>query len=310
MLSNKIPSANFAIWWDGDLLRELLDHDFDDDLGAGMGKIDKWDYENEQLVNLLTADGTLSNNHTKGTPALQADLFGDWREEVIWRTEDSEALRVYMTTDVTEHRIFTLMHDPQYRVAIAWQNVGYNQPPHPSFYIGEGMEQPPIPNIDVVKIDRGDEAIDTSALETLIAEAKAITNDGEYITSTYEYVQTQIAVAEQQLSEIETEEQLQESLDDLQAAIDGLRSLEDLNASYLLATVDQAKSELSHAVHRVLTVHLESVLHFENKGETTKVVKHLQGFKKMLDVKKSDIPEEVLQLLEQDTDELINHLQK
>lgn len=310
LLSNKIPSSNFAIWWDGDLLRELLDHDFNDELGAGVGKIDKWDYENEQLVNLLTADGTLSNNHTKGTPALQADLFGDWREEVIWRTEDSEALRVYMTTDVTEHRIFTLMHDPQYRVAIAWQNVGYNQPPHPSFYIGEGMEQPPMPNIDVVKIDRGDEAIDTSALETLIADAKAITNNAEYITSTYEYLQTQIASAEQQLSEIETEDQLQESLDDLQAAIDGLRSLEDLNASYLLATVDQAKSELSHAVHRVLTVHLESVLHFENKGETTKVVKHLQGFKKMLDVKKSDIPEEVLQLLEQDTDELINHLQK
>ncbi len=58
---------------------------------------------------------------TKGTPALQADLLGDWREEIIWRTEDSSSLRVFMTTEETDHRIFTLMHDPQYRVAIAWQ---------------------------------------------------------------------------------------------------------------------------------------------------------------------------------------------
>src|SRR5690606_9923691 len=105
--------------------------------------------ENSQLTRILTADGTLSNNSTKGTPALQADLLGDWREEVLWRTEDSSALRLYTTTDVTEERIYTLMHDPQYRLAIAWQNVAYNQPPHPSFFIGEGMSTPPQPNIYV-----------------------------------------------------------------------------------------------------------------------------------------------------------------
>ncbi|MCM3725717.1 rhamnogalacturonan lyase [Neobacillus cucumis] len=144
-------SFNFAIWWDGDLLRELLDHDYEIETGIGVGKIDKWDYENGRLVNLLTADGTRSNNGTKGNPCLQADILGDWREEVIWRTDDSTALRIYTTTDITDHRIYTLMHDPNYRLAIAWQNVAYNQPPHPGFYLGHNMEKPPVPNIYEVK---------------------------------------------------------------------------------------------------------------------------------------------------------------
>ncbi|WP_430539971.1 OmpL47-type beta-barrel domain-containing protein [Neobacillus drentensis] len=150
-ISDNIPTSNFAIWWDGDLQRELVDHKWDAEKGTGVGTIDKWDYKNNKLVNLLTADGTLSNNSTKGNPVLQADLFGDWREEVIWRTEDSSALRVYMTTEKAEHRIYTLMHDPQYRLSVAWQNIGYNQPPHASFFIGEGMATPPVPSIEVVK---------------------------------------------------------------------------------------------------------------------------------------------------------------
>jgi Rhamnogalacturonan I lyases beta-sheet domain len=144
-------SFNFAIWWDGDLLRELLDHEYDEETGIGVGKIDKWDYQNGKLVNILTADGTRSNNGTKGNPCLQADIFGDWREEVIWRTDDSTALRIYTTTDITDHRIYTLMHDPTYRLGIAWQNVAYNQPPHPGFFLGHNMEKPPTPKIYEVK---------------------------------------------------------------------------------------------------------------------------------------------------------------
>jgi hypothetical protein len=144
-------SFNFAIWWDGDLLRELLDHNYDEETGIGVGKIDKWDYQNGKLVNILTADGTRSNNGTKGNPCLQADIFGDWREEVIWRTDDSTALRIYTTTDITDHRIYTLMHDPNYRLGIAWQNVAYNQPPHPGFFLGHNMEKPPTPKIYEVK---------------------------------------------------------------------------------------------------------------------------------------------------------------
>ncbi|MFC4321495.1 rhamnogalacturonan lyase family protein [Litchfieldia salsa] len=155
-ISENIPSSNFGIWWDGDLQRELLDHKWDAASGVGTGTIDKWDYNNKKLVNLVTADGTFSNNSTKGTPSLSADILGDWREEAIWRTEDSSALRVFMTTDVTEHKIYTLMHDSQYRLAISWQNVGYNQPPHPSFFIGHGMEEPPTANIYLVSAKKPD----------------------------------------------------------------------------------------------------------------------------------------------------------
>lgn len=147
--STQPNSINFGIWWDGDLQRELLDHNWNATTATGVGKIEKWDYENNLPVTLLSADGTISNNHTKGTPSLQADLFGDWREEVVWRTADSTALRIYTTTDLTGYRLPTLMHDPVYRLGIAWQNVAYNQPPHTSYYLGEGMTPPPAPAIFV-----------------------------------------------------------------------------------------------------------------------------------------------------------------
>ena len=86
--------------------------------------------------------GCLSNNGSKSTLRLSADLFGDWREEVIFRTRDNQALRIYTTTIPTSLRMPTLMHDPQYRLAIAWQNVGYNQPPHPGFFLGDGGPPP------------------------------------------------------------------------------------------------------------------------------------------------------------------------
>ena len=128
---------NFAIWWDGDLSRELLNSN----------RIDKWDYTNAQSVNLLTATDYKSNNGTKSTPCLSADLFGDWREEVIFRKSDNSAIRIYTTSIPTTHRLYTLMHDTQYRVAIAWQNSAYNQPPHPSFYLGVDMAPQTKPNV-------------------------------------------------------------------------------------------------------------------------------------------------------------------
>ncbi len=125
--------TNFAIWWDGDECRELLDgttiYNMD---GSGTG---------------LTASGVVSNNGTKSTPCLQADILGDWREEVIFRTTDSRYLRIYTTTSTTERKNFTLMHDPIYRMGIAWQNTAYNQPPHTGFYLGSGMRTPSNPNI-------------------------------------------------------------------------------------------------------------------------------------------------------------------
>jgi rhamnogalacturonan endolyase len=122
---------NFATWWDGDLLRESLDGTL----------VQKWNPTSFSFDTLLdgSSDGAGSNNGTKSTPVLSADLFGDWREEVVWRNIDSTALLVYSTTMPTAYRITSLMHDPQYRVQVAAQNAGYNQPPHPSFHLGPGM---------------------------------------------------------------------------------------------------------------------------------------------------------------------------
>jgi hypothetical protein len=136
-IGRKPSSQNFLVWWDADPVRELLDDNH----------IDKYGTSGD--TRLLTASGTDSNNGTKATPALSADLFGDWREEVIWRTTDNRSLRIYMTTALTTMRLYTLMHNPQYRVAIAWQNTAYNQPPHPSYFLGNGMTTPPQPNIFV-----------------------------------------------------------------------------------------------------------------------------------------------------------------
>jgi rhamnogalacturonan endolyase len=135
-------STNFAVWWDGDLLRELLDQNF----------IDKWNWHTGELEPLLIAHECIANNGTKATPVLSADLWGDWREEVIWRTRDNNELRIYTSTIPTDHRIVTLMQDPQYRLAVAFQNVAYNQPPHPSFYLDEAAPLPHKPRIRTVSV--------------------------------------------------------------------------------------------------------------------------------------------------------------
>ena len=127
VIGKRPNQMNFGIWWDGDRLREILDRN----------RVFKWNWEAGESRVLLDAAGANSNNGTKATPALSGDILGDWREEVILRAEDGKSLRIYATPYPTQHRMPTLMHDRQYRLAIAWQNGAYNQPPHPSFYLGE-----------------------------------------------------------------------------------------------------------------------------------------------------------------------------
>ncbi|MEK0155611.1 fibronectin type III domain-containing protein [Arthrobacter oryzae] len=147
LIAEKIPAANFLAWWDGDLLREIVDHDFDDATYSGVPTISKWNWNTETSDRLLTATGAKSNNGTKGTPAIQADLLGDWREEIAWPSSDSTELRIYTTAAPTDIRLRTLMHDSVYRLSVARENISYNQPPHPGFFIGEGMEMPSQPDI-------------------------------------------------------------------------------------------------------------------------------------------------------------------
>jgi rhamnogalacturonan endolyase len=134
-ISPKRPRAmNFGLWWDGDAPRETLD---------GV-RVAKWQPATGTLETLLDSApyGAASNNGTKATPVLSADLLGDWREEVVWRSKDNDALLVFSTTIPTALRLPTLMHDTQYRVQVAAQNAGYNQPPHPGFHLGSGMAPP------------------------------------------------------------------------------------------------------------------------------------------------------------------------
>ncbi|WP_442810059.1 rhamnogalacturonan lyase [Streptomyces sp. W16] len=133
--TRKPSSTNFLTWWDGDPVRELLDSTH----------IDK--YGTTADTRLLTGSDVHSNNSTKATPTLSGDILGDWREEVVWPTTDNTALRIYSTPYETTTRITTLLHDTQYRTALAWQNTAYNQPPHPSFYIGDGMPTAPRPTV-------------------------------------------------------------------------------------------------------------------------------------------------------------------
>lgn len=125
-LGDRYLSVNFGIWWDGDLLRELLDHE----------TISKYDWVNKSITDIKKFEGVVFNNGTKSNPCLSADILGDWREEVIVRTPDSEELRIYVSPIPTDYRINCLMEDIPYRLSTAAQNVGYNQPSEPGFYLG------------------------------------------------------------------------------------------------------------------------------------------------------------------------------
>jgi rhamnogalacturonan endolyase len=142
----KPRSTNFGVWWDDDLLREILDSN----------RISKWNWSSNSEIGLVIADGCTSNNGTKSTPALCADILGDWREEAIWRTRDNQELRIFTTTIPADQRFYTFMHDPTYRLSVAWQNVAYNQPTQPGFYMGDGMAAPPLPDIRLVSPIYGD----------------------------------------------------------------------------------------------------------------------------------------------------------
>ena len=128
-MSGSYANLNMRIYWDGDLLDEILNS------AGGEGRpaaIFKWGGSR-----IWTSEGAVHNNSSKCNPSAQGDILGDWREEVVLRTADNSAMRIFTTTTSTEYPLYTLWHDHQYRNAMAWQCIGYNQPPHPSFFVGE-----------------------------------------------------------------------------------------------------------------------------------------------------------------------------
>lgn len=138
-IANLSMSMNFLIYWDGDLEREMLSGT----MISKMTSASKVDY-------ILNSDGCDSNNSTKAVPCMTADLFGDWREELIMRTTDNKHLRIWCTTSPTDVRITTLMHDTQYRAQSCCQQSAYNQPPHVSYFLGTGYALPERPDVTVL----------------------------------------------------------------------------------------------------------------------------------------------------------------
>ena len=135
-ISGKSLSMNFLIYWDGDLEREMLS-------GTGITKMK----DANTIQQIFTANGCESNNSTKAVPCMTADLFGDWREELIMRTSDNRKLRIWCSTAPTNVRLTTLMHDMQYRAQNCCQQASYNQPPHTSYYLGSDAPLPARPKV-------------------------------------------------------------------------------------------------------------------------------------------------------------------
>jgi len=185
-LSTSRPSLNFRMYWDGDLQDELLD-------GT---KLDKWNGSGttrlESFYNYPnTTNPVVSNNTTKATPCLVADLFGDWREEVVFGTTNADSLLIFTTTIPTGHRMYTLMHDPVYRDAVAWQNSAYNQPPHLGFLLSDTAKWP-TPSIALVNapalvtnnapVFTSGKSLTIPENTTAVVQCKATDADGNTVT--------------------------------------------------------------------------------------------------------------------------------
>ena len=131
---SKSCSVNFRIYWDGSIQDQLLDGGY----GNETVKITK--YQGGNFATVIEMGNSYNNpqtcNTTKRTPCLQADIFGDWREELIlWNLNNPAEVNIYTTWTPTNYAVPTLMHDHTYRMGIAWQNTAYNQPPHLGYYL-------------------------------------------------------------------------------------------------------------------------------------------------------------------------------
>ena len=141
-LWDALPSQNFRIYFDGDLQDELLDATGS---GGSGGKIEKWNQSTKSIdryFSFYNVNSSTLNNYTKANPCIVADLLGDWREEFIARSSsDPSIVTIFSTPVATTHRLYTLMHDAQYRLSVAWQNVAYNQPPHAGYYLPDHADK-------------------------------------------------------------------------------------------------------------------------------------------------------------------------
>jgi hypothetical protein len=185
-ITGTAPGTNANIKWAADMTTQTVDGS-----GTAAAYISAWDYANtKKPVTVFTATGTLTNNGTKGNPSLVADVFGDWREELLVRTTDSSAIRIYTSTEVTNHKLYTLMHDAKYRTDIARQNTTYNQPAYTSFYFGSDTNWADVvPTIASAKLSADKTTVDrTKTAQLSITDVKLASGlDADLSKATIKY---------------------------------------------------------------------------------------------------------------------------
>ena len=165
---SKSQSINFRAYWGGKLKDDLLD-------GTNLKNYNGTKYSLKMGAAVLSYGHSASCNTTKATPCLLADLYGDWREEIVmWNNVDSCSLNIFSSSETCNYRIPTLMHDHTYRMGITWQNSAYNQPPHLGFYLPDYVAQATAiksVNADAanwITVERGNVLnIDVAATETV-----------------------------------------------------------------------------------------------------------------------------------------------
>jgi hypothetical protein len=138
------PWPNFRIWWDGDVGSENLNET----------KIDKWDPNSNSYYRIMTGYREGATEEARAAPLFYGDILGDWREEIIFEHWDGSELIILTTTDVTDTRLYTLAHNPLYRNDMTTR--GYYQSNMVDYYLGYGMETPPMPDMFVLPLLLGD----------------------------------------------------------------------------------------------------------------------------------------------------------
>ncbi|MCH5210809.1 MAG: bacterial Ig-like domain-containing protein [Oscillospiraceae bacterium] len=198
-------SSNFRIFWDGDLYDELLD-------GSENKPLTVTSWNGSSMTSVFTTEGAVSSNSTKANAALTADILGDWREEIVMRRNDNEALRVFVSDIPTEYKIMTLMHDSMYRVGAANEQTAYNQPPHIGFYMDETSFSGPVTELkitsmpEITEYNVGD-VLDTRGLKlSLVYEnGKEVPITGYIISDNFDSYNTGIQTITVSFGEVSNE---------------------------------------------------------------------------------------------------------
>ena len=96
-----VPGTNQSIRWAGDMSTQIIDR------AQYIGTVQTGVINDNTHGTMLVPEDTMTNNGTKGNPCLVADIFGDFREELLLRKKDDSAIRIYTNTELTGHKLFT-----------------------------------------------------------------------------------------------------------------------------------------------------------------------------------------------------------